>query len=201
MTANPEETEPLANYRELDLSDVRQLDIAGSDDNLLRVVAADTAFVADRPNLSLDSSCLPLPASSNDVSALSGSLDLSNAPAGLEPPSPDVSFFLQEPNVDISVDAEDSQSVGNLGSARFETEPSPLGLESQPEGKTDGCDATPVGPACIESDSLDNQGPSSVEMRRTGFDSHLARTIDAWPSLPLHVRETIVTIINATLNG
>ena len=76
-----------------------------------------------------------------------------------------------------------------------------MGLESQLQGKADSRGDLAVGPACLEPASAKSKGSSSVEMQRKGFDSRLARTIDAWPSLPVHVRETIVTIIDATLNG
>ena len=212
MTANPEKTELLASGPEFSLSDVGQLGIAAPAESLLRVVSAGrSTIIPNRPSLSLASFGLPIPPSSADVSTLSGPLDLSNPPAGLKRPEPDVPFFPQESNVDTSADTgcgdaaslldDRAAPAGSCVSAHFETRPAPIDLESQLEGKTASRDAMTVGPTCLEPASVQGKGSSSVEMQRTGFDSHLARTIDAWPSLPLHVRETIVTIIEATLNG
>ena len=138
-------------------------------------------------------------------------MNLSCPPAGLERPEPDVSFFPQESDVYVTADPGSRDPAGFLDdcdppaasrpSAHFATRRAPIGLQSQLEGKTDNRGALTVGGERLEPSSVQSVGPSSVEMKRTGFDSRLARTIDAWPSLPVHVRETIVTIIDATLNG
>lgn len=188
-----------------------QLDIAARANGALRVVSANgSTVIPNRPKLSLDSSPLPIPPSSADISTLSGPLDLSFPPAGLERAEPDVSFFPQELDVDVTADPGSKDPAGFLDdrpapaagchSARLEARRA-IGLQSQLEGGTDSRGALTVGGACLEPASVQSEGPSSVEMKRTGFDSRLARTIDAWPSLPVHVRETIVTIIDATLNG
>jgi hypothetical protein len=212
MTANRERTELPASGREGNLSAVGQHGIAARAGGALRVVSADeSTVIPNRSKLSLGSSGLPIPPSSPDISTLSGPLDLSYPPAGLERPEPDASFFPEESDADVTADPGSRDPAGFLddraapaasrGSAQFETRRTPIGLESQLEGKTDSRGALTDGRACLEPSSERSQGPSSVEMKRTGFDSRLARTIDAWPSLPVHVRETIVTIIDATLNG
>ena len=208
MTANPEKNKLLAGGREVNSGDVGQLSIAARADGALRLVSAAPP---NRPGLSLGSSPLPIPPSSADVSTLSGPLDLSRIPSGLEWPEPDISLFPQKSDVDTTADTGSRDPVSLLderaapaasrGSAHFETRRAPTALEGQLEGKTDSRVALAVGPACLEPASAQGKGSLSVEMKRTGFDSHLARTIDAWPSLPMHVRETIVTIIDATLNG
>ena len=212
MTANPENTELPASGREVNSNAVGQLGIAERADGALRVVSTDgSTVIPNRPKLSLGSSPLPIPPSSADISTLSGPLDLSCPPAGLERPEPDVSFFPQESDIDVTADPGSRDPAGFLDdcgppaascpSAHFETKRAPIGLQSQLQGKTDNRGALTVGGERLEPSSVQSEGPSSVEMKRTGFDSRLARTIDAWPSLPVHVRETIVTIIDATLNG
>ena len=215
MTANPKKTEPPASGREVNSSAVGQLGVAARADGALRVVSADGSTVMpNRPELSLGSSPLPIPPSWADISTLSGPLDLSCPPAGLERAEPDVSFFSffpKESDVDVTADpgSRDPASflddraapAASRGSAHFETGRTSIDFQSQLEGKTDNRGVLTVDGACLEPSSVQSKGPSSVEMKRTGFDSRLARTIDAWPSLPVHVRETIVTIIDATLNS
>lgn len=212
MTANPEKTELPASGPEVNLSTVGEHGNAARSGDALRVVSADGATVIpDRSRLSLGSSPLLIPPSSADISTLSGPLDLSRPPAGLERPGPDVSFFPQESAVDVTTDIGSraparfldncAAPAADRGSAHFETRRLPIGLQNQLEGETDNRGALTDDRACLEPASVQSAGPSSVDMKRRGFDSRLACTIDAWPSLPVHVRDTIVTIIDATLNG
>ncbi len=200
MTANREKTERGTSNHEIRADAPATLDLGQHLDAALKVVSADgSTIIPSRPTLPFDSASLSMPPSSTDISTLSGPLDLSRPPAGIDRVEPDISFHGLEADLDPVADRV-APSTG-LGSAHFEAHPAAIGLQSDLKSGGNDCGAPSVGRTSIQPAPMRTEAPTSVEMKRSGFDAHLARTIDAWPSLPMHVRETIVTIIEATLNG
>jgi hypothetical protein len=201
MTSNPENPAPLATGRDVGSSTFEQLDSDARVESMLRVVSADGSTVTPTgPKSSGNPSPLSAPVSSTHISSSSGSLDLSCTPAGLDRPKPERSFCTSELPGNPTLGTSDERSGGLLDTC-IEPEPAAIPLESHLQFNTGRGSSPTIDLAATEPVSVHDEGPSSIEMRRSGFDSNLARTIDAWPSLPLHVRETIVTIIEATLNG